>query len=232
MKQFAVVIFILLLSQSCNNSNSSEASEMDGVHKIVVEEVLQTSQYTYIMALQDKEEKWMAVSSMIVETGATYYYKDGLVMTDFTSKELDRSFDEILFIDKLFTSPPENEQEVNMDAVGHTGAVPGEKHKVNVPVAEGGISIADLYSNKASYAGKKVKVSGEVVKFNPEIMGVNWIHLQDGTDFEGSFDLTVTSNQVVAIGDIVTFEGVVALDKDFGYGYFYDLLVEEGAIVK
>jgi len=119
-----------------------------------------------------------------------------------------------------------------MDAVGHTGAVPGEKHKVNVPVAEGGISIADLYSNKASYAGKKVKVSGEVVKFNPEIMGVNWIHLQDGTDFEGSFDLTVTSNQVVAIGDIVTFEGVVALDKDFGYGYFYDLLVEEGAIVK
>lgn len=232
MKQLAVVIFILLLSQACNNSNSSETNEMDGIHKIVVEEVLQTSQYTYIMAKQDKKEAWLAVSSMIVETGATYYYQDGLLMTDFNSKELDRTFDEIFFVNELFTSPPAKKEEVKIDPANHTGVVPSEKHEVNIPVVEGGISISELYSNKESYAGKKVKVSGEVVKFNPEIMGVNWIHLQDGTDYEGKFDLTITSALAVAVGDIVTFEGVVVLDKDFGYGYFYDLLLEEGVIVK
>ncbi|MCF8378928.1 MAG: hypothetical protein K9H49_05075 [Bacteroidales bacterium] len=232
MRQIAIVIFILLLSMSCKNSSTEINSETDGVYKIVVEEVLQTSQYTYIRTTLDKKEQWLATSSRVIETGSTYYYKDGLLMTNFKSQELDRTFDEILFLNDIFTTPPVAKEEPTMGQIGHAGTVSTEKHEVSVPVAEGGISIAELYENKDSYTGKKVKVSGEVVKFNPEIMGVNWIHLQDGTDFQGQFDLTVTSDQVVAIGDIVTFEGVIAVDKDFGYGYFYNLLMEEGAIVK
>jgi len=63
-------------------------------------------------------------------------------------------------------------------------------------------------------------------------MGKNWIHIQDGTEGEGVYDLTITSLQNVSVGDTVTFEGKIALDKDFGYGYFYNVLMEEGGLIK
>ena len=66
-----------------------------------------------------------------------------------------------------------------------------------------------------------------VTKFNAEIMERNWIHLQDGTEHKGNFDLTVTSDNRVNVGDTICIEGKIALDKDFGYGYFYEIIMEE-----
>ena len=63
-------------------------------------------------------------------------------------------------------------------------------------------------------------------------MGKNWVHIQDGTDYKDGFDLTVTTNNTVAVGEIVTFEGKIALDKDFGYGYSYSVIMEEGKTVE
>ena len=54
-------------------------------------------------------------------------------------------------------------------------------------------------------------------------MGTNWIHLQDGTGGEGTNDLTVTTDATVAVGDTVLVKGLLAADKDFGYGYKYAL---------
>jgi hypothetical protein len=34
----------------------------------------------------------------------------------------------------------------------------------------------------------------------------------------------------VKVGDIVTFEGIVALDKEYGAGYVYPLIVERGSL--
>jgi len=34
------------------------------------------------------------------------------------------------------------------------------------------------------------------------------------------------------VGDVVTFEGVITLDKDFGAGYFYKVIMEEAVLVK
>ena len=58
-------------------------------------------------------------------------------------------------------------------------------------------------------------------------MGKNWVHIQDGTEFEGGYDLTITTNQMVSLGETVTFEGKIVLNKDFGYGYFYNILMED-----
>jgi hypothetical protein len=99
-----------------------------------------------------------------------------------------------------------------------------------VPPAEGSITIAQLYSEKKSYSGKRVSVTGQVTRFSPEIMGKNWIHLQDGTEFDGSFDLAITSDVSVGVGDTITFEGEITLDKDLGYGYFFDVLMENAII--
>ena len=59
-------------------------------------------------------------------------------------------------------------------------------------------------------------------------MGKNWVHIQDGTEFGGGFDITITTDKPASVGETVTFEGKIALDKDFGYGYFYSVLMEEG----
>ena len=105
------------------------------------------------------------------------------------------------------------------------------KEELKVTPAAGGITIAEIYAKKDSYAGKSVKIKGEVVKFNAEIMGKNWLHIQDGTKNNADFDLTITTSDVVKVGDIVTFEGVVAVNKDFGAGYSYDVIVEEGKLL-
>ena len=91
-------------------------------------------------------------------------------------------------------------------------------------------TVAALYKDKASLAGQVVRVQGKVVKVNKGIMGRNWLHLQDGTGDAKSNDLTVTSNEVANVGDQVTVTGKVAVDKDFGAGYMYGLILEEASI--
>jgi len=42
----------------------------------------------------------------------------------------------------------------------------------------------------------------------------------------------VPTSDVQNVGDIVTYSGTAALDKDFDYGYFYDVLLENAEVVK
>lgn len=113
-----------------------------------------------------------------------------------------------------------------------SGKVTSEKEEIKIERVEGGITIAELFKKKAKYEGKTVKIKGVVKKFTDQIMNKNWIHLQDGTEFEGKFDLTITSQETVKIGDVIIIEGKIALNKDFGYGYNYDVLMEEAKVVK
>ena len=115
-----------------------------------------------------------------------------------------------------------------MEGQKSTGAVQTEKVNVTVEQCPECITIAKLLADKKSFSGKVVKIRGHVTKFNPEIMGKNWVHIQDGTEFEGGYDLTITTDTKVSVGETVTFEGKVTIDKDFGYGYFYNILLEEG----
>ena len=62
-------------------------------------------------------------------------------------------------------------------------------------------------------------------------MGKNWIHIQDGTEFDGKFDLTITGNFSAKVGDIIILEGKIALNKDLGYNYFYEVIMEDAKIV-
>ena len=91
-------------------------------------------------------------------------------------------------------------------------------------------TVADLYKDKASLAGQTVSVKGKVVKVNTGIRGANFLHVQDGTGGEGTNDLTVTSQQVANVGDEVIVTGRIAIDKDFGFGYQYELLMEEATV--
>jgi hypothetical protein len=94
---------------------------------------------------------------------------------------------------------------------------------------ENSIKIVALVKNSKKYEGKSVQISGECVKINPNIMGRNWIHLKDGS--KDDYDLVITSNTFVQVGSVVTMTGIVALNKDFGSGYFYAIILENGALV-
>lgn len=107
-----------------------------------------------------------------------------------------------------------------------------EKVDITIEPCKDCIKISELLANKKTYSGKTVKVTGQVTKYNPDIMGKNWVHIQDGSEFQGGFDLTITTDQRVTVGSRITFEGKIVLDKDFGYGYFYTIMMEGGRPVQ
>ncbi|MDP3512989.1 MAG: hypothetical protein Q8S20_09590 [Sulfuritalea sp.] len=95
-------------------------------------------------------------------------------------------------------------------------------------------TVAALNQNKATLAGKTISAQGKVVKVNNGIMGRNFVHVQDGTGDAATAtnNLIVTSKQTAAVGDQVTISGVVVVNRDFGAGYSYPLLIEEASITK
>jgi hypothetical protein len=92
-------------------------------------------------------------------------------------------------------------------------------------------TVATVYQDKTVLAGKTVRVQGKVVKVNNGIMGRNFVHVRDGSGDADSNNLIVTSKQTAAVGDQVTISGIVVIDRDFGSGYNYPLLIEEATIV-
>ena len=90
-------------------------------------------------------------------------------------------------------------------------------------------TVAAVYKDKVSLTGKTVSVQGKVVKVNNGIMGRNWVHVQDATGDAngGNTNLIVTSKQTAKVGDAVTISGLVVLNRDFGSGYSYPLLIED-----
>ncbi len=103
----------------------------------------------------------------------------------------------------------------------------------NTTATNGALTIAEVYAKKSELNGKTIQVTGKVSKVSKAIMGKNWIHIQDGTGAEGSNDLIFTSpTNLVEIGDEVTAKGVVAIDQDLGYGYFYTVIIQESTFSK
>lgn len=231
---------LFLLMAGCNSNPSSDS----GLTTVKVLEVEQVANYTYLLVKAKGPEYWIAVPTMVAEKGDSYQYQGGMLMEDFHSKELDRSFDKVLFLEALFsTSESVPEMQAAPGGMAGHGAqaaqevTPGsmaktEKSNIDFETPEGGTTIADLYSNPEAYEGKSIRVRGAVTKYNEAIMKLNWVHVQDGTEFDGKFDLTATSTETFQVGSIVTLEGVLAINKDFGYGYSYEILLEEAKDVE
>lgn len=224
-----VTVFIFSACQKKEEPKQQQAPVNNNVHQVVVLEAIQVSGYTYVRAKENEKEYWMAATTMDIKQGETLYYESAMEMKDFESKELKRKFDSIFFVEGLSKIPPAN-------AGGGIKAAPQkptiEKENVTVAPASGGVTISQLFSNVNSYANKTIKIKGKVVKVNNGIMQKNWAHIQDGTSNGSDFDLTVTTNDIVNVGDVVTFEGKISVNKDFGYGYSYKVLLEDAKAQK
>jgi hypothetical protein len=232
MKLSFIFIFSIILFTSCKDKNKIYISENSdpASHHVKVKEVLQTGNYSYLLVTEYNKDYWIAVSKMDPKINSDLYYKDAVEMIDFKSKELNRVFDKILFIDYVSNTPILATSSLPNDS-NHKGAKVQElKDDIHVERAPGGITIAELYKNANDFANKKIVIQGQVVKINNDIMDLNWVHLKDGTSNEGKSDLTFTTKNEVKIGDIVIFEGTVSLNKDYGSGYVYPLIVENSIL--
>lgn len=242
---FNIVLLLVLSLASCDSgpkviesepvtsSGSPVSQELAGGqitiaedHKVVVEEALNTEKYTYLRVSENGESFWIAIPKTAVEIGATYYYKGGLLKKNFPSKEYNRVFETLYLVSGISKQPVGSAVDQAFSQKQSTEAVAPPK---DVKPAAGAVKIADIIGNLSKYDGKVVKVTGKCVKINPMIMGRNWVHIQDGS--ANNFDLTVTTTENVSLGDIVTLEGTIAINKDFGAGYKYNVIME-GATVQ
>ena len=227
--KYIYTFLVLIIFASCGQEQKS-AEMQSNINKIVVEEILQTPSYTYLLGNVNDKSQWLATLKLDASVGNTYYYEGGLEMINFNSKELDRTFESVLFLQGLYTSEENLLGGSNISGSPQiTNSASSAISSIIEPV-EGGVTIADLMANKNDYADKKVKLRGKVVKYNAGIMGKNWIHLQDGTSNGDENDITITTEMSAKVGDIITVEGKIALDKDFGAGYLYKIIVEESQI--
>jgi hypothetical protein len=196
--------------------------------------------YTYVQVDSGSEKIWAAAPKFAVSVGDSVIVPDGMPMNNYHSQTLDRDFPVVYFVDSVMnaSSPagaaPAGAQ-INGAATSNGSSAPVPAADIdlsNVAKAEGGLTVGELFSDKAALAGKEVILRGKVVKFSPQIMGKNWLHLQDGSGdaASGTNDLTVTTDVTANVGDTVLVTGALTLDKDFGYGYQYNVIIEDAQV--
>jgi len=185
-------------------------------HTAKVMESIDSGGYSYIKVDEAGQSYWIAMTQRPVKKGESITYNEQGWMNQFHSKTLNRTFDKILFASDIATPTTRQQQPASEPDVLTS------KFKQS-----GTITIAELFAHRERYAGQKVRVRGEVTKTSAQIMKRNWVHLQDGSRYKGQDDLVFTSSEKMPPeGSVITAEGRVVIDKDFGYGYFYPVIVE------
>jgi hypothetical protein len=195
-----------------------------------VVEAINAATYTYVQIDTGSAKVWAAAPQFTVKQGDTVALGDAMPMPNYHSKTLNRTFEVVYFSGRATVNGAA--AVAGQAAVAPARNLPGlAVDLANIARAPGGQTVAEVHSGRAALAGKPVSVRGRVVKFNANIMGRNWLHIRDGSGVEGSNNLTVTSAGQAKVGDLVLVTGRLAVDKDFGSGYRYALLVEEAKVV-
>jgi hypothetical protein len=238
---YAPAAFCQTQAPASKGASSDSATAFSGK----VAETMSTAGYTYVLVDTGKAKTWAAAPQFSVKVGDTVAVADGMPMPNYHSKTLNRDFDLVVFTGNVKVNGalpgagatpsaksgalPEGHPPIS----GAPGSAADAKPTIDltgIKKAEGGKTIAEIYSDKSKLGGKKVKVRGRVVKYNAEIMGKNWIHIQDGTGAAGSNDLAVTTAAKTKVGDLILVNGTVAINKDFGGGYQYTVIVEDAQL--
>jgi hypothetical protein len=205
-----------------------------------VVETMDAAGYTYFLLDLGEKQVWAAASQLDLEVGERVTIPVEMAMEDFHSETLDRTFDRIYFVPVVGREggtplgphgqdpglPPGHPTLDGVEQGASAEAMAGFER------AEGASAIAEIWARRAELAGSQVTISGRVVKYNANILGTNWLHLQDdsGDAAAGTNDLTVTSVESAAVGDTLIATGVLAVDRDFGAGYTYRVILENATL--
>ena len=200
-----------------------------------LQERIDAGSYSYLRIATAAGEVWAAVPVTTLKAGAEVRIDQPVWMKDFESKTLGRKWPRIAF--GTLSGPkaagaqaPSGKMpaDANHSFAHPKASPPADVGEAKVPRAPGksGRTVAEVFAQRAALSGHEVAVRGKVVKFTEGVLGRNWIHLRDGTGSGGSNDLTVTTSESCAVGDVVLLSGTARVDQDFGAGYRYPVLVE------
>lgn len=196
-----------------------------------VTEIIEASGYTYAEVDTGEKRVWAAGPVTPLKAGDMIAFSTAMPMENFHSKSMNRDFSILYFVNQFITD--KDAPEIS----GAAGASPhgqGKPRSSVTPIEgihkiEGGHTIAEVHARKEQLNVKTIRVRGQVTRFTAAVMNRNWLHIRDSS---GPDDLTVTTADSAAIGDVVVIEGRLELDKDFGYGYLYPLIVQDAGITK
>lgn len=226
-------------AQAPETSAAQSIEKLSGKNTGTVIETIDASVYTYVHVETGGKNIWLAGPRTAITQGGAINVDTNAPMNNFHSKSLNRDFPVIYFVSGFSGDAVQNSETT---APASSTALPSGHKPVSdiktmtaknmalsepVRPAENGHTIAEIIANKKELSGKIVKVRGMVTKFTANVMNKNWLHMIDGS---GENDLTVVTDQEVTPEQMITIEGKVLLDKDFGYGYFYELLIEDAQI--
>ena len=223
-------------SETSDNSNTS-GNFMDNLHTVTVNKTLPAEKYVYLNVNENGKSYWIATRTQDVTIGNTYFYRDGLLKTNFESKEYQKTFDTIYLVSNLVPKV-HGGNSLTSPSVPDFNKTPAEKPEAltetkntteDITFQEGSIKISEIVDNPEKYENKTVQVTGKIIKVNPNIMNRNWYHLKDGS--KDDFDFVVTSNTYVPEGHVITVKAEVHRNVDFGAGYKYELILENGEII-
>lgn len=248
---------LLGLKAKAGKKRITESSPPGSEIKGVVKEARDSGGYTYVQVAQGKKEVWVALPLIEVKEGDEIEVDTvhALVMKNFYSRSLNRTFPEILFASRakvkgvwlphekgehggVPTMAPSFNPHGTSKMKGHPDGFPhgGGNFQAPFPApgsvakTQGGYRVAELYEKAKTLNGHEVMVRGKVVKFLPNIMGRNWLHIADGSGKDGKAEVTITTQKEVKPGDLVIVKGKLSANKDFGYGYFYKVIIEDASV--
>lgn len=226
-----------------------------------VAEALPSSRFTYARLTTGSGDEWVVLDATAgIARGDAVVVRTKMVAEKFQSPSLKRTFDRVTFADlvsggkSLPVVDAKGQRAMNGEmkmlaghpplggvaagdakAPGAAAAPPGTT-PIRVEKASGSDAhtVAEVWASRSDLRDRSVSVRGKVVKSLSGIMGKNWIHLRDGsgTPSAGDDDLTITTAESFKAGDIVTVQGTVRVDKDFGAGYAYAVIIEGGTRVQ
>lgn len=248
MKPFLTISFLCLLLISCQNKPKEIQAQTNGkttvdfsptvaietpkpssfqeaVHRVKVLEILDADPYSYLNVSEGTETYWIAIRKQEVEIGNEYYFSKGLLKTGFESKTHQKTFDKLYLVSKL-VALDHSKTAVSKSTSDKKFVIVNDPPSTDTA---GVVPISELLEHKESYAGNHIIIHGTITKINPEIMNRNWIHIKDGT--ADDYDLVVTSSELFNVGETVTISAHVVLNKDFGAGYSYPLILENAKAI-
>ena len=81
------------------NKQAAGAAQLPQKGKVL--SVIDVPQYTYLEVTQNKKTFWIAGPAVAAKKGDVIRFDDGLAMTNFHSKTLNRTFPSVLFVNRV-----------------------------------------------------------------------------------------------------------------------------------
>ena len=212
------------------NAKEEQKTDPSKIHGKVTD-IIKASGYTYVEVDTGKKKVWAAGPITPLKIGDMIAFSTEMPMANFHSKSMNRDFPILYFVSGFITDQATPTTKAAAIASPHSQIKQGPTAKPvkGINKVKGGNTIAEIYARKQNLNGKTIRVRGQVTKFTANVMGKNWLHIRDSSTLD---DLTVTADSTVAIDDVVIIEGKLELDKDYGYGYVYPVILKDAKITK